>query len=131
MSSVVVTERWKPGRILCSHEPRETLVEGGAAQALVLLLLGNGHHCQGCYGTAPRGRCRACCAAWREGGGGDGCQQCRRGGRSQAAPWEVGAGGEEAKVSLPSTSQPPEVIVVRSMLNPFQIYLLPSRRRAC
>ena len=56
-----------------------------------------------------------------EGGGGGGCQQCRRGGPSQAAPWEVGAGGEEAKVSLLSTSRPPEIIVdrVKSRLNPF------------
>ena len=104
MSSVGVRERLKPGRIQCFLEPHETLVPGGA----VTLLLGNGHHCRDCSGTALRGRCRACCAAWREGGGGGGCQQCRRGGRSAAAPWEVGAGGEEAKVSLPSTSQPPE-----------------------
>ena len=110
VSSVVVRARWKPGRIQCFLEPRETLLPGGAAQSL-LPLLGNGHHCQGCSGTALRGTCRACCAAWREGGGGDGCQQCRRGGRSAAAPWEVGAGGEEAKVSPLSTSQPPEIIV--------------------
>ena len=107
MSSVGVRERLKPGRIQCFLEPHETLVPGGA----VTLLLGNGHHCRDCSGTALRGRCRACCAAWREGGGGGGCQQCRRGGRSAAAPWEVGAGGEEAKVSLLSTSRPPEISV--------------------
>ena len=109
---MVVRARWKPGRILCFHEPRETLVQDGAAQAPVLLLLGNGHHCQGCSGMARRGRCRACCAAWREGGGGGGCQQCRRGGQSPGAPWEVEAGVEEAKVSLPSTSRLPEIIVM-------------------
>ena len=107
MSSVGVRERLKPGRIQCFLEPHETLVPGGA----VTLLLGNGHHCRDCSGTALRGRCRACCAAWREGGGGGGCQQCRRAGRSAAVPWEVGAGGEEAKVSLLSTSRPPEIIV--------------------
>ena len=108
MSSVGVRERLKPGRILCFLEPHETLVPGGA----VTLLLGNGHHCRDCSGTALHGRCRAYCAAWREEGGGGGCQQCRRGGQSPGAPWEVEAGVEEAKVSLPSTSRLPEIIVM-------------------
>ena len=107
MSSVGVRERLKPGRIQCFLEPHETLVPGGA----VTLLLGNGHHYQDCSGTALRGRCRACCAAWREGVGGGGFQQCRRGGRSPATPWEVEARGEVEKVSLLSTSRPPEIIV--------------------
>ena len=42
---MVVRERWKPGRVQCFLEPRETLVEGGEVpQTLVPLLLGNGHH---------------------------------------------------------------------------------------
>ena len=108
MSSVGVRERLKPGRIQCFLEPHETLVPGGA----VTLLLGNGHHCRDCFGMALRGRCRACCAAWREGGGAGGCQQCRRGGQSPGAPWEVEAVVEEAKVSLLSTSRLPEIIVM-------------------
>ena len=130
VSSVVVRGRWKPGRIRCFPEPRETLLlpAGGADQSL---LLGNGRHCQGCSGTALRGRCRACCAAWREAGGGGGCLQCRRGGRSPAAPWEVGVGAEEVKVSLLSTFQPPEMIVrLRWNPEPFLIYLLSGRRWA-
>ena len=107
VSSVVGRERWKPVRIQCFPEPRDSLlVHGDAAQTL-----GNGQHCLGCFGMALHGMSRACCAAWREGVGGGGFQQCRRGGRSPAAPWEVEARGEVEKVSLLSTSRPPEIIV--------------------
>ena len=104
---MVVKERWKPARIQCFPEPRDSLlVHGDATQTL-----GNGQHCQGCFGMALHGMCRAYCAAWREGVGEGGFQQCRRGGRSPAAPWEVEARGEVEKVSLLSTSRPPEISV--------------------
>ena len=45
MSSVVVRERWKPVRIQCFLEPRETLLVGGEEdQTRDSLPLGNGHH---------------------------------------------------------------------------------------
>ena len=83
MSNEEARVRWRPGRSQCSPLLPLNQVPGGEVLRILgsdlQLLHGNGQQLlPGCLCRAPRGRCRASCAASREEGGGGGCLRWRR-----------------------------------------------------
>ena len=83
MSNEEARVRWRPGRTQCSPWLPLTQAPGGevlrSLGSDLHLLHGNGQQLlPGCLCRAPRGRCRASCAASREEGGGGGCLRWRR-----------------------------------------------------